>query len=491
MIKLYSVCENGISFKKVCISVDVVKGFPDTQFLGVTSNFSNIFKHKLKSILNTSGYKVPKSKRIITVSPSVSDYPKFTLDISALLCLLCKSKQLKFEHLQNFHSSLFLGSINLDGTPDDDQIPLGMIDFAKKSGFKNVYLPKSQLKKFIDYQGVNIIAYSSLKDLIYKISSFDYSSLDTVSTLFKQEESNHFDIIENNYHAKKAVVLGLGGFLNTMFIGEPGIGKSLLIKSINSVLPSVDRFSNSQLRVSDSHLPNFVLDSSLSLSDLTGTKTNPQGLIYLANYGCLSINEINEVSKNILNFLKQFLEEKSYTKFNQTVYSDFAFFATMNPCKCGYLGSKVKVCLCNDYAKSLHLSKLSYPFFDRFDVLFSFNSFDSSSSVLTDKSSQTETAKSQIQKLRDYQYKNKKLITKYTYSDLLSYTNEKSRVLFSFITSKLNPSLRRQVKLLRLSFLISILKNSEKILAEHIYEALIYQKYIYDNFNTQKSRISG
>lgn len=475
-VLLKSLVREGVAYKGITIECNLLRGFPDTHVLGAGSYFSNQVKHKLKSIFQTNNYKFPKSKKIINISPGIPD-DSVTVEIPIVLGLLIASKQIKLP--QNILDvSLFIGKLSLSGIAEEVNFSDALIQAAIQNSYKNVFIPKSQLSSYIDVKGVNIIAYSSLKDLISKLTSFDYSKIKNSEHDVQTQQGYLFEDIINNLFAKKALVLGLGGFLNTLLIGEPGVGKTMLLQSLGSIMPPPDRFQIRQIRDGHHQLPSFILDSSLTLRDLVGTSKNPNGLLYKSHFGSLSINEINEVSKPVQHFLKSYLDNKSYSKFGQDVTSVCSFFATMNPCKCGYLGSNTKSCICNDYSKTTYQNKLSYPFLDRFDSLVSFNDLPHAKQLPGQETVQTETAVSQVLKLKSYQSKQKKLIINYSFKDLLKHTNEKSHILFSFINSKLNLSMRRQVKTLRLALLISILKGSEVIHTESLYESIVFQKYL-------------
>lgn len=464
------------NIQKIQIELETLKGFPDFNILGLNSRSSNDLKHKLKSIVTNSGFKYPALKKVATFLPSSKEKYGFHYDLPISLCYLKSTNQLRY----NFKKTdLFLGELSLDGSSNPIQHILPIINSAKTLGFKNIFIPKQNYIHTYDISGINIIAYSSLSDLVNKLKSFDYP-------VSKKEvaynDSVNFDTIEDNLYAKRILSICVGSFANVLLVGFPGIGKSLLVKSIKSILPPPTNFF--QKHQIDNY-PINICDSTLTKSDLVGSK-HKLGLFQESHLGILAVNELPDLSKKTFDLLKGPIEEKEYIIGNSSIPFMASFIATMNPCKCGYLNSKKHNCKCNPYNQSNYINKVSIPFLDRFDAFVDLTNDNNPTIKVSSKKTQTQKAKDIISQLRQYQSDNNMYISEMDLALLKSYSTEKASLLMSFLSQKLNLSIRRQIKMLRLAFSISLSDKKETISAKHIYEALSYQNYLFKSVLPKK-----
>lgn len=462
--------------EKIRIEFETLKGFPDFNILGVSSVIGNNLKHKLKSIITNSGFKYPGIKKIATFFPSAKDKFGYQYDLPISLGFLKSTNQIRYDFKS---SDLFLGELSLDGSSNSVSNIVSKINSAKQFGFKNIFIPKQNYSQLVDFKGVNIIAYSSLKDLVHKLNSFDYP--ETYEACSINNELN-FDTIQDNLFAKRILSICVGSFSNVLLVGFPGIGKSLLLNSIKSILPKPNKhFQKYQL----DKYPLNIVDPTITKSDLIGSK-NKSGLFQSSNFGVLAVNELPDISKKVLDVLKGPIEEKQYTNKLTKIPFQASFIATMNPCKCGYLNSTTHECKCNSYSQSGYINKIGVPFYDRFDAFIDLTNNNNPKVETSGKTTQTERAITLVSRLRDYQSISKQLISNMSLYDLDPKTTEKSKLLMSFISKKLNLSPRRQVKILRLALSLSVSEGRDSIGAKHVYEALSYQDYFFKNVLPQK-----
>lgn len=454
------------------IEFNLLNGFPEFNIAGASGLVSKSLKHKLKSQVLSSDFKYFPKRKIASFYPSNQSVQQCFADLPIALGYLIQTKQIKF---QPSSRDLFIGEIGLNGYPSKAIIDQSLLSKARQLGFKNLFIPKQNLSELISYTGLNIVAYKSLKDLVVKLNKYDYSMEPSQST---KSQSSTFDDIVNNYYPKKVITLGVGMFANVLIIGEPGIGKTLLLNSIRSILPNASNFYKRQIRTDMKNHPFRILNPTITRSELLSCQKD-MSVYQRINMGVLGINELNHLSKSVLEVLKSSLEERSvsYKGFDQS--SHHSFIATMNPCKCGYSNSNSFKCVCNDYSKKQYIHRLGLPFLDRFDMYLDFNSNTRVKRLESNETSQSDSAQKQVQKLFVYQEKNK-FFSDYTVHDFKKLLTEKANLLLGFSSNKLNLSMRRQVKTLRVALAISILKGNDSINSESIYEAITYQKFYYD-----------
>lgn len=474
-----SLVYNQGTYELLNIEFNTLNGFPEFNIAGAKPSISNAIRYKHKSQITSSGFQYPAKRKIANFHPSKYTHQHMFVDIPLVLSFLKQTKQISYNPEA---TDLFIGEIGLDGRPLLNKITEKILDQAKKLNFKNIFIPKQNLPDLINYTGLNIIAYSSLKDLVSKLDRFDYSN----SKLPEVKDSTMiFDSIVNNYFAKKVITIAVGSFSNILLIGEPGIGKSLLLKSVQDILPRPSRFYKRHIRTNKDKHPFYLLDSTITKTDLLSC-TKDISIYERSNMGVLGINEINQTSKSIQEIFKSTLEENEIVYKGNNQQSRHSFLATMNPCKCGYSNSKEFKCVCNTYSKQQYIQKLGLPFLDRFDLFVDFNSSTQIGIEKSNSLKESDSARDQVKMLFEYQEKNK-FISDYSYQELKSYLNEKARLLFDFSSSKLSMSMRRQVKTLRIALAITILQGRGIITPECIYEAITYQKFYHDLLQKEES----
>lgn len=463
--------DNG-DYQSLNIEFNILNGFPEFNIAGAKPSISNSIRYKHKSQVLSSGYSYKPKRKVANFYPSGKSLDHIFVDVPLILGYLIQTKQ--FSYVPKA-TDLFIGEIGLDGVPSYAAITQKILDRAKSLNFKNIFVPKSNLPELINYTGLNIIGYSSIKDLTIKLSSFDYTD-------FKESESEGaalgFDNIVNNYYAKKMITIGVGTFSNILIIGEPGIGKTLLLNSVQNILPPPSRFYKRQIKTKTSGHPCLILDSTITKTDLLSCKSE-YSLYQKSHMGVLGVNELNQISKSIREIFKTTLEQGGVLYKGNLQESRHAFIGTMNPCRCGYSNSIKFQCVCNDFTKNKYIHSLGQPFLDRFDIFIDFNSGHLPQVTKINQQSESDSARSQVEKLYKFQEVNQ-FFSDYSYDDLKKHLDEKARLLFEFSVSKLSMSMRRQVKTLRLSLALSVLKNQESIAADCIYEAITVQRFYYD-----------
>ena len=316
------------------------------------------------------------------------------------------------------------------------------------------------------------------------------------------EELDYEDVMGQE-SSKRAIEVAAAGGHNLLMYGPPGSGKSMMAKRIPTILPSLSQ--EESLEVTKIYSVSGKLEGNggiilqrpfrsphHTISRIAfvggGNKIIP-GEISLAHKGVLFLDEILEFKKNVIEILRQPLEERkiNISRHNGTVEypSNFMFVSALNPCPCGYYGSYEKQCSCSDYERRRYLSKLSGPLLDRIDIFTAVNFLPYNKIVNGTNSEKSVVIKKRVEVARNIQEKrfredkihcnaemSQKLIKKYCHLD-----NSVSEIM-ELMYDKFNLSTRAYSRILKVARTIADLDGSENILDQHIIEAMQYRKFI-------------
>lgn len=299
---------------------------------------------------------------------------------------------------------------------------------------------------------------------------------------------------------KRALEIAAAGGHNCLLIGAPGSGKTMMARRIPSILP--DLTSDESLETTKIHsvAGKIEKDTSLivvrpfraphhtisSISLIGGGRIPKPGEISLAHNGVLFLDELPEFNKNTLEVLRGPLEDKIVTisrvNASLTYPCNFMFVASMNPCPCGYLGSKEKECTCSDQAISRYIGKISGPLLDRIDIQIEvtpvkYQKLENEANIETSKD-----IKNRVNKAREIQQKRYKKENIYSNSQLTPRLIEKyckldkeGRKLLELAFNKLGLSARAYGRILKVARTIADLENEENILPSYVAEAIQYR----------------
>lgn len=493
----------GLDAYNVSVETDVLNGIPAFSIVGLPDTAINEARDRVRSAIKNSGFTFPAKKVVINLAPADLKKEGSNFDLPIAVGLLVEEEVLDEEKLKDF---AFIGELSLDGSLRGVTGVLPLILGLKESGIKNVFVPKINASEAALAGDINIFGANCLSDVVnhFADSKIQPTKIDIQNYLeegAKQEYTYDFKDVKGQQKAKKALEIAAGGGHNILMVGSPGSGKTLMAKCFASILPPLELqealeltkiYSISGLLSPNEPLmtkrPFRAVHHTASANGIIGGGTIPKpGEITLAHRGVLFLDEMVEFPRNVLEVLRQPLEDGeiviSRAKHSIKYPAKFMLLGAMNPCPCGYLGDKQKQCTCSEFQISRYQSRLSGPLLDRIDLQVEVPRLTSEELLniapATESSADIRKRVIKARKIQAERYKNdgiftnseltSKLIKKYCQID------SQSAALLKTAIVKYQLSGRRYDRILKLARTIADLDNSENIQQIHLMQALQYR----------------
>lgn len=494
-IKIKSAQISGISALGIDVEVDISNGLFIFQIIGLANKAVEESRERvLSAIRNTFDINPRAENNKITVSLTPATIHKdgsFT-DIAIALGYILNKQKINI----NLDKKLFIGELSLSGEilPVKGVVPI--ILWAKENGFEEVYIPRDNLDDANIVKGIDIFLMTTLLETVRHLTQ--ETSLKKVEWIEKNKNKEKFlDIgqIQGQEHAKRALTIAAAGGHNAILYGPPGTGKTMLAKAFQGITPDLTEKDFLEVAKIYSSVGLFEKlfhkrppmrsphHSSSRTSILGGGSIIRPGEITLSHKGILYLDEFLEFESRLIQSLRESLEEGYITisRSSGTIKfpAQYTLLGSMNPCPCGYKGSKIKSCKCTHTEINKYQKKLSGPIVDRIDIWISVNNIDYD--LLHNQKNTNDTLRvrgfiSDIQKLQiDKRGKlNKNLSLKEISNPEL--IEEDAINLLKDSATKLKLSPRSYIKTLKVARTIADIEKSEKIKTPHIMESLQYRK---------------
>ncbi|MDO8728857.1 MAG: YifB family Mg chelatase-like AAA ATPase [bacterium] len=505
--KVYSAQTQLLSVIPISVETDISRG---TLFafaiVGLPDKAVEEARDRVSAAIKNSGFKSPKAnnhKIVVSLAPAEIKKEGPSFDLAIALSYLMANSEIKFDP----ENKLFLGELSLDGKlrPVNGILPVAR--FAKKHGFKELYIPTENVREAAIIDGLDIFGGSSLQTIIehlsgtVKIPKAERTLVDNA----KSVSSVDFSDVRGQERAKRGLLIAAAGGHNCAMYGPPGTGKTMLAKAFAGILPKLT-FEESLEATSIHSVAGILSDTFItnppfraphhtaSYVSLVGGGTTPRpGEITLAHTGVLFMDEFPEFDRRVIESLRQPLEDRviSISRAKGTAHfpASVLLVAAMNPCPCGNFGFRGKSCICTPSALARYRRKMSGPIMDRIDIWLEVDKVLPSDLSGDSEGDKSETFRTRVEHARRAQKerfskKGRNLLRNSEMSarDMVTLVtlDKESRKTLDLAALRLGFSPRVYHRMIKVARTIADLEGSEEIKNAHILEAVEYRPKKFD-----------